>query len=143
MTTDLEDESNEAAALRRRRQGRRWALEFVLGLLFVAAILGADKFSETEPSALALAAACVAGAIVVLALWFSLYVSVYRGLDEFERTKELQAVALAGGVAVFLAAAWGLLEAFLRAPDFPMAFLAPVFSAAYAIIRTLISFRYR
>lgn len=143
MNAGIEDESREAAAQRRKKQARRWLIELGLGLAFVTSVLGASRFSKADPPAMIFAAVFVAGAIVVLAVWFFVYVAVYRGLDEFERAKELQAVALAGGVAVFLAAAWGLFESFLNAPDFPLAFLAPVFSAAYAIIRVVISLRYR
>lgn len=122
---------------------RRWLIELGLGLLFVAALLGADRFSEGGDASPPVAAAFVAGAIVVLALWSFAYAAFYRGLDEFERAKELEAIALAGGFCVIFAAAWGTIEAFLGAPDFPLALLAPLFSALYAIIRTLISWRYR
>lgn len=122
---------------------RRWLIEIALGLAFVAALFGADRFSEGAAASPRLVAAFVAGAIVVLAVWSLAYAAFYRGLDEFERAKELEAIALAGGLAVIFAAAWGTLEAFLGAPDFPLALLAPLFSALYAIIRILISLRYR
>lgn len=143
MTSGLEDESSAAASARRARRLRRWLTELALGLAFLAAIFGADHFAERAQPAQNLAAACVVAAIGVLALWFAVYFAYYRWLDEFERNLEVRAIALAGGVAVWLAAAWGLIEVFLGGPDFPIAFLAPVFSAIYAIIRTLFSLRYR
>ncbi len=143
MNPQFEDESNEAAAARRARRMRRWLVELALGAAFVAAIFGADRFGAADPPSIGLARFCVALAVGVLAAWFFAYYATYRSLDEFERANELQAVALAGGVAVLFAAAWGLAEAFLGWADFPLAFIAPVFSASYAIIRTLISLRYR
>jgi len=143
VNSQLEDESDAAAALRRRKRMRRWLVELALGAFFAAALLGANRFSEGGDASPPVAAAFVAGAIVVLALWSFAYAASYRGLDEFERAKELEAIALAGGLCVIFAAAWGTIEAFLAAPDFPLALLAPLFSALYAIIRTLISWRYR
>ena len=136
-----EDESDEAAARRRVTRLRRWGAEALIGVLFVLAILGAGRFARGDDSALVIA--CTLGAMVTLASWFIFYVMTYRRLDELERASELQAIALAGGLAVFFAAVWGLGEAFLGAPDFPLAFIAPLFSALYAIIRLLISLRYR
>jgi hypothetical protein len=143
VAKDFEDESSDAARKRRTKRVRRWLVEIAVALSFGVLLLGADHFSEAGAGSAPLAAVCVAGAIATLMAWFFIYVADYRGLDEFERAKELAALALAGGVTVFAAAAWGLAEAFLGAPDFPLAFIAPAFSAFYAIFRTLIALRYR
>lgn len=141
MNDKFEGESAAGAALRWVRLTRRIAVESVFGIAYVAAVLAANRFSDSG-SAL-LASGAVAAAIFILGFWYFQYVGFYRSLDEFERVLELKAMAIAGGVVIWIAAASWLVEEFLGASQLRMVLLAPVYAVVYLIARVAISLGYR
>lgn len=141
MNDTLEGESTAGAAARRARLTRRLAVESAFGIAFIAAVFAANRFSDGG-SAL-LASGAVAAAIFILGFWYFQYVGFYRSLDEFERVLELKAMAIAGGVVIWIAAASWLVEAFLGAGELQMIFLAPIYSVVYVIARAVVSSGYR
>lgn len=138
---ELEQETAGHLRARRVRQLRRGATEIALSLLFLALVIAADKGVEAGGGPAPLAATLAAAG--VLAAWFFIYVRWHLTHDEFERTLELQSVALAAGVTIVGATALGLFEMILGAPGLPVVFIAPAFSAVYAIVRILIGRAYR
>jgi hypothetical protein len=141
--TQLEPETAMSVSTRRRRGRVRLLAEFALAATFVASVRAADHFAETAGPGAALPAVFAGAAIVALAAWFAAYVFWHRRLDEFERVIEERAIALAAGATILFAAAWGVLEVTLDAPDFPIALLAPAFALVYAAVRFVISSGYR
>jgi hypothetical protein len=75
--------------------------------------------------------------------WTYVYVRWRLSHDEFERTLELQSVALGAGLMILGGTILGLFKLLLEGPRVPIAFIAPAFSALYAIVRMLISRSYR
>ncbi len=139
---DLEGETAAHAHARGVRRVQRGLIELLLSLAFLALVLFADRAAEAAGVALASVAATVAAAGVIAA-WFVIYLGWHRAQDEFERTLELQSVALAAGVTIVGATTWGLFEIIFGVPGVPIVFLAPAFSTVYAVVRMLISRRYR
>lgn len=140
--SDLEEESAGHSRSRRARRLRRGAVEVALSLAFLAFVIIADRAVEAGGASPAAVAAVVAAA-GVLAAWFFVYVRWHLTHDEFERTLELQSVALAAGVTIVAATVVGLFEMILGAPGLPVVFIAPAFSIIYAAIRILINRAYR
>jgi hypothetical protein len=138
---DLEEETAGHARARLARRVRRFAIELAFSLAFVALILFADNAAEAGGGAAPLAA--VIAAAGVLAAWTYVYVRWHLSHDEFERTLELQSVALGAGLTILAGTVLGLFELVLGGPRVPIAFIAPAFSAFYAIVRILISRSYR
>jgi hypothetical protein len=139
--TELEGESAAHARARLARRVRRFAIEFAFSLAFVALVLFADGSVEAGGGAAPLVA--VIAAAGVLAAWTYVYVRWHLSHDEFERTLELQSVALGAGLAILGATILGLFELVLGGPRVPIVFIAPGFSIVYAIVRLLLAARYR
>ncbi len=136
--TGLEGETSAHARARLLRRARRWALELALALAFLACVFFAESAGQG-----AAAIAAIAAAVAVLAAWFVFYIRWHLSFDEFERTLELQAIALAAGIVIVAASGWGLAEMILDAPAAPIVFVAPAFSTVYGIIRILMGRAYR
>lgn len=139
---DLEGESADYARARLARRVRRGAIEIVLSLTFLALVLVAGRAAKDGAAGPGSIAAVIAAALV-LAAWFFVYVRWHLSHDEFERTLELQSVALAAGVTIVGATVVGLFEMILGGPSLPVVFIAPSFSLVYAAVRILITRAYR
>ncbi len=140
--SDLEEETAEHSRSRRARRFRRGAVEVALSLAFLAFVVIADRTADAGGAGPAAVAAVVAAA-GVLAAWFFVYVRWHLTHDEFERTLELQSVALAAGVTIVAATVVGLFEMILGAPGLPIVFIAPAFSVVYSVVRILMIRSYR
>lgn len=138
---DLEQETAGHARARLARRVRRAATEIAFSLAFLAFVITAGNAAEAEGRAAALAA--VIAAAGVLAAWTYLYVRWHLSHDEFERTLELQSVALGAGLTILAATIVGMVELVMGGPKVPIVFIAPVFSVFYAAVRILISRGYR
>lgn len=137
----LEEESAGHARARMTRRVRRVAIELGFSLAFLALVLVADK--AVEAGGRSASAAAVIAAAGVLAAWIYVYVRWHLTHDEFERTLELQSVALGAGLTIIAATALGLFEFILGGPRVPIFFIAPAFSVFYAAVRILITSAYR
>ncbi len=136
--TELEGETPAHMRARLLRRARHWALELALGISFLACVFIAERLGRGGA-----AVAAIAAAVAVLAAWFVIYIRWHLSFDEFERTLELKAIALAAGVVIVAASGWGLAELILGAPAAPIVFVAPAFSVVYGIIRILMGRAYR
>jgi hypothetical protein len=139
---DLEQESAGHSRSRRARRIRRGAVEVGLSLAFLAFVFVAARAADAGGRGPAAVAAVIA-ATLVLAAWFFVYVRWHLTHDEFERTLELQAVAMAAGVTIVAATAAGLFEMILGTPGLPIVFVAPAFSVIYTVVRLLMTRAYR
>lgn len=139
--SDLEEESPAHMRARTARRARRVAIELGFSLAFLAFVAIADGAVEAGRRSASVAA--VIAAAGVLAAWTYIYVRWHLSHDEFARTLELKSVALGAGLTILAATALGLFELILGAPRVPIVFIAPAFSAAYAVVRILISRTYR
>lgn len=140
--SDLEQESAGHSRSRLARRVRRGAVEVGLSLAFLAFVFIAARAVDAGGRGPAAVAAVVSAALV-LAVWFFVYVRWHLTHDEFERTLELQSVALAAGVTIVAATAAGLFEMTLGTPGLPIVFVAPVFSLIYTVVRLLMTRAYR
>lgn len=140
---DLEDESADHARALLMRRVRRGAVEVALSLVFLALVIIADDAATGPGGAGSASIAAVVAAAGVLAAWFFIYVRWHLTHDEFERTLELQSVALAAGLTIVAASAFGLFEVFLGGPSLPVVFIAPAFSVVYTVVRMLMTRLYR
>lgn len=138
---DLEEESAGHARARLARRVRRVAIELAFSLAFLALALAADGAAEAGGGPSSVAA--VVAAAGVLAVWTYIYVRWHLSHDEFERTLELQSVALGAGLTILAATVLGLFELILGGPRVPIVFIAPAFSVIYVTVRMLISRTYR
>lgn len=136
--TELEGETPAHMRARLMRRARHWALELALGLAFLACVFIAERLGRGGA-----AIAAIAAAVGVLTAWFVFYIRWHLSFDEFERTLELKAIALAAGVVIVAASGWGLAELILAAPAAPIVFVAPAFSVVYGIVRLLMGRAYR
>lgn len=94
------------------------------------------------------------GSSLVAALWaitpalplaFVVYLTVLqlKALDEFQQRSHILALAITSGICLVAATAYGLLEALLNFPDFPLALAMPVFVAIWWPATVLIKRAYR
>lgn len=138
---DLEEETTAHARARMSRRIRRFAIELAFSLAFVALTMLAGDVAEAGRDVAPVAA--VIAAAGVLAAWTYFYVRWHLSHDEFERTLEVQSVALGAGLTILAATILGLFELVLGGPSVPIVFIAPAFSAFYVAVRILISRAYR
>ncbi len=141
--SDLEGESADHSRARTARRVRRGAIEIAFSLAFLALVMVAGRAAKDGADGGPASIAAVVAAALVLAAWFFIYVRWHRSHDEFERTLELQSVALAAGVTIVGATAFGLFEVFLGGPSLPIVFIAPVFSLVFGAVRILMTRAYR
>jgi hypothetical protein len=140
--SDLEGETAGHSRSRLARRVRRGVIEVGLSLAFLAFVFFAGRAVDAGGRGPVAVAAVVAAALV-LAAWFFVYVRWHLTHDEFERTLELQSVALAAGVTIVVATAAGLFEMILGTPGLPIVFVAPAFSVVYTVVRLLMTRAYR
>lgn len=70
----------------------------------------------------------------ILIVWGRAFARMIRGEDEMMHLLQLRAVAIGGGLVLFVASLWGLFEELLGAPRFPGFLLLPAFAVAYSIV---------
>lgn len=113
-------------AARHRFAFRQGAIMLAFGISVFAATLWV-------PPSPALRWLLVALPIALLALWGWEFFKVIRDDDEMMQALALRAISFSGVLVLLLATMWGLLETFVRAPQFPLFLLLPAFAAIYGI----------
>jgi hypothetical protein len=64
-------------------------------------------------------------------------------LDEFQQRLQMIALAIAAGVTILFATAWGFLELHIDAPDFPLFLIMPTYVLAWGIATKALSWSYQ
>ena len=140
--TQLEPESRESVARRRITMARRTAIDIGVAALFAASILLQQRLlAPGAPPALQWLAALLP--IVVLTVWFWRIAQNMISLAEFERSLEIRAAAITGGLVIWLVSVWGLLNVSIGAPSLPLPIVAPAAAVAFSIARAILASDYQ
>ncbi|NGM52039.1 hypothetical protein G5B46_20705 [Caulobacter sp. 602-2] len=122
---------------------------FLIGFLgamtaYVVLLLGAVQLYMAGLTQGALGyAAALAPVIALVAAFASLGLYVLRETDELLRRITVESLLWALGATLSLATAWGVLEAFGKAPHLQLWVVAPVFAVVFGLAQGLVSWRYR
>ena len=100
--------------------------------VFALAMLGLDRLLPEPEGGAALAVTLAI--IAPLMFWAYEYQHFIRHIDEMLARLQLQGAAIAGGLALLLAAFWGVAETNGLLPDLNPALFLPVATAAHGVI---------
>ena len=138
----MEPESDAARRKRRNKRIRYTLTELVIVAGFVAAIFLSRALAQEE-APLALKLVAVALPIGVLTGWWYFYYRHIRSLGEFEQVIATRSLAIAFGITLWIATAWGLLSVLVGAPALPAMMIAPLAAIVYSVTQGIFMLLYR
>jgi len=80
---------------------------------------------------------------LALGWWFWVYVQGLLDIDELQQAIEMRALAIGGGVAVWLATSASIFTDVLGTPDIPIFFIAPLIAVCYGAAKWRLQRIYR
>lgn len=115
----------------------------IAGAIYVAIVLGAAfairNLDLPQWLIAVLAIAPLAPALMMLRA----YLTFVRGMDEFQRSLQTEALVIAAAVIVFASFAYGFLEEWAGFPHVPLIWVFPAFAFTFGLAHAFVRRRYK